>query len=555
LENRTSAEVPLVSQISTETTLARTEYLLGDEPQWADILSGRAVERAHDESLYKTARDILEGKQPGSVLAITGTAGTGKSTALMSLALRLSGSGIPVLWLDKASEASPFRVKQRVREFQDKMVALAIDDADMYGRELAAMIRDLVPQMQNLLFVFAIRSGKLDQTTGPVHAHAGLKVLEHVVPFLTDSDIDALIAVLEKNNRLGLLTGAARSARREAFQKQAGRQLLVAMIQVTSGENFDKKAQDEYVELEPGQKYPYALIAVASSLRHSITRDEILLAQGDHHEEALIALERLTARHLIIFSPSHLDYRCRHRMIAERVFEKIKEGGELAEVLVGLAWALATKCGEILDRHSRTGKFLIRIINHEFLLSTVGVNVARDFYTKLEPVLRNDYHYWLQRGSLEVEKGDIRKAENFLGAARSLGSGDYRVDTEFAYMLMRKAWESPADLHADEYLNAGVEELEAVIESAAKLSEYPFHVLGSQGLAWTRRCLWDKDARRGFLEKLLETLEAGLTLHPISQSLFRLRDDIKKELLLTVVPQGTENQMPLPMSMDTGETT
>jgi SIR2-like protein/uncharacterized protein DUF815 len=532
-ESRPSTPVPLVSQILDDLPAMHTEYLLGDEPQWVDLLSGKAIERAHDEALVDTATQILEGKLPTTALALTGTAGTGKSTALMSLALKLSGSGVAVIWVDKESEAGPMRMRQRVREFKDKVV-LAIDDADMYGRELLALLHDLVPHTPNFLFAFAVRAGKLDQITSAIRGHGDFKVQEHVVPPLTDGDIDSLIDVLDKHKRLGILTGASPEQRRDAFRKQAGRQLLVAMIQATSDEHFEKKAQDEYLELEGAQKYPYALIAVATALRYSLTKDEILLAQGDAHEAALVALDRLTARHLVIFNPRRADYQCRHRVIADLVFDKVKEQGELSEVLTGLAWALATKSGTI-ERHSRTGRFLIRIINHEFLMNTIGFMTARDLYTRLEAILGGDYHYWLQRGSLEVESGDIRKAENFLGAARSLGGGDFRVDTAYGYMLMRKAVDTASDLHAEEYLNAGIEELESVIERSGQYSSHSYHVLGSQGIAWVHRCGWTTDKKRAFLSRLVEAVEEGLEHHPTSQDLFRLRDDLKREVLLTVV--------------------
>jgi Mrp family chromosome partitioning ATPase len=535
-ESRPPEPVRLVSQILDDLPAIQTEYLLGDQPQWADLLNGKAIERAHDDALLKTANAILNGESLATALALTGTAGTGKSTALMSLALKLSGSGIPVVWVDKDTEAGPTRMRQRVREFPEKVV-LAIDDADMYGRELNNLLRDLVPHTPNFLFVFAVRAGKLDQITTVMRAHEDMKIQEHVVPPLTDGDIDSLIDVLDKNHRLGLLTGKNPEQRRDAFRRQAGRQLLVAMIQATSDENFEKKAQDEYNELEQTQKYPYALIAVTTALRYSLTKDEILLAQGDAHEEALVALDRLTARHLVFFNPQRADYQCRHRVIADIVFGKLKEQGELSEVLVGMTWALATKSG-VIDRYSRTGRFLIRLINHEFLMSTIGMMTARDLYTKLEGVLGGDYHYWLQRGSLEVESGDIRKAENFLGAARSLGEGDFRVDTAYGYMLMRKAVDTHSDIHAEEYLNAGIELLEDVIDRSGAHNSHPYHVLGSQGIAWVHRCGWTTDKKRAFLSRLVEIVERGLEQHPTSQDLFRLRDDLKKEVLMTVVSKN-----------------
>src|SRR6267378_380549 len=334
-EGHASGIIPLVSQLAAENPHLQTEYLLGDEPQWADILSGRAIERSHDHALLALSEGIFDGKKPSTALAISGTAGTGKSTALMSLALKLSGGGTPVLWIDTDSEITPAKMRATVRSAHDKIV-LAIDDADLYGRELVNLLADLVPDSKDFLFVFATRSSKLDAITSAVRGVPHLDIQEHVVPPLNDADIDGLIAVLEKSKRLGILTGASAEARRQAFRIQAGRQLLVAMIQATSGENFERKAQEEYLGLEGAQRYAYALIAVATALRHTLTKDEVLLAFGDSHEEALVALERLVAHHLTVAQPPRGEYRCRHRVIADLVFDKIKELGELNEALAGL---------------------------------------------------------------------------------------------------------------------------------------------------------------------------------------------------------------------------
>ena len=43
------------------------------------------------------------------------------------------------------------------------------------------------------------------------------------------------------------------------------------------------------------------------------------------------------------------------------------------------------------------------------------------------------------------------------------------------------------------------------------------------------------DKKRAFLSRLVEVVEEGLEHHPTSQDLFRLRDDLKREVLLTVV--------------------
>ena len=533
-EGRTSETVPLVSELAAERPSAQTEYLLGEEPQWSDVLSGRAIERSNDRDLLNLAEEILEGrKQPGT-LAITGTAGTGKSTALMSLALRLTGMGIPVLWLDKDSNVALTRIREKVRDKSGKL-ALAIDDADVYGRDLIALLRTLVPRSPEFLFALAVRSGRLDEITSALAASGDVAIYEHVVPPLTDDDIDSLIAVLDQYNRLGILKGRSHEERRKLFREQAGRQMLVAMIQATSGENFERKAHDELTQLQGTQRYIYSLISLSSSLRNYLTRDEIVIACDESREDAMPSLERLAARHLVTANPPTYNYRARHRVIADLVVDKLIEIRELKDVFLGLAWACAAKVNPFLDRKSRVRKFLSSVMNHDILLRMIGVMDARDFYAEIENVLNWDYHYWLQRGSLEVEAGDIRLAENFLGAAYSIASGDYRVQTAYAYMLMRKAWESPHGHGALATLTKGIDMLHEVIENWGTESSYPFHVLGSQGLAWARRGPLSREEKRAFLQDVLELLDRGIKLHPGRRNLVQLRADLYREYLMTAV--------------------
>jgi SIR2-like domain len=530
-----SGPLLLASQAASENPSLQTEYLLGEEPHWSDVISGRAIERSHDEDLSKVAHEILEGRRTKAALAVTGTAGTGKSTALMSLALRLSGAGIPVLWLDKDSDVSLARVRDYVGSKSGKL-ALAIDDADLYGRQLVTLLCDLVTHNDQFLFVFAIRSGKVDEIVSAIQQKDTLEVYEHVVPPLTDEDIEGLIGVLDKHNRLGKLKGASDQERRRAFKEQAGRQMLVAMIQATSSsDNFEKKAHNELTELSGAQRYVYSLASVASSMRQYLTRDEIVLASADFSEEALSALERLTARHLIVGNPPTYRYRSRHRVIADLVLDKLQELKELKDVLAGLSWAIATKISPSVDRRDRLRKFLTALSNHAFLRRLIGIMDARDLYRELEKILSWDYHYWLQRGSLEVEAGDIKLADNFLSAAYSMAEGDYRVQTAYAYMLMRKAWESPQEVNSASSLARGVEILRDAISTSGGVSPYPFHVLGSQGLAWVHRAALTRDEKRGFLRDLIANLELALRLHPRKDDLVRLKEDVEKEWLLTTV--------------------
>ncbi|HOC43245.1 MAG TPA: SIR2 family protein [Thermoanaerobaculales bacterium] len=541
LESRTRLSgrvtIPLVSQVSAVRPTLETEYLIGAEPHWSDLLTGRAIQRLDDGSLYEQALGILRTEGKATALAVTGTAGTGKSTALMRLVLSLSSTGIPVLWVDRDSEASPALMRKQVHE-TDGPLALAIDDADVYGRQLINLIRDLVPNRDRFLFTFAMRANKLDQVSTSIGQSGEVELLEHAIPNLTDTDIDELIATLDRHNRLGVLKGAGPEERRRAFREQAGRQLLVAMIQATSGRRFEEKVHDELAGLDGDQRYVYSLVSLASSLRHYLCRDEVIVACGDRRLEGLEALDRLTGRHLLVAFPPAYRYRARHRVVANLVVEKLQSEGGLGDVVRGLAFAAGSKVSPAGPRSGRLWRLVATVLSHDYLLRVLGTMDARSVYEEVESLLNFDYHYWLQRGSLEVESGDVALAENFLNQARSIAPDNHKVDTEFAYMLMRRAYEQPGAPDAQETIEEAVQLLENVITSRGD-DPYPYHVLGSQGLAWSRRANLGQSQRRRFLESIVAQVDHGSRAHPQESDLRQLLGDLRREILMTTVADSS----------------
>ena len=129
------------------------------------------------------------------------------------------------------------------------------------------------------------------------------------------------------------------------------------------------------------------------------------------------ALER---EHLII-PPGEL-LTLRHRVVAERAVSYFRESRQLAAPITGLAFSLAAGAPPGPLRQNRPGRLLIRIFNHDWLLQVLtsgsddeaDIAQIREVYETVESLLTNDYHYWLQRGSLETERGRIDLAKNFL---------------------------------------------------------------------------------------------------------------------------------------------
>ena len=218
-------------------------------------------------------------------------------------------------------------------------------------------------------------------------------------------------------------------------------------------------------------------------------------------------------------------------MIAEELTRHVEFRQWFAPMLEGIIFAFANSVNPSLTKSDRRWRRLIRFINHDYLIRLLSVEDVRSTYERIESVLNWDYHYWLQRGSLEVEIGDLSLATNFLDQARSLASGDRLVENEYAYLLMKKAASDPWSSGAAEMFNDGYGMLEALIRSNGRRSPHPYHVLGSQVLAWVRRAPLPPSEKIRLLNSTLARVTEGVRAHPKSNDLLRLREDVQRELL------------------------
>jgi SIR2-like domain len=498
------------------------EFLLGREPDWRDLTHGFAVQREFEADI---PRQIEAGSL--QVLVVTGTAGTGKSTTLMRFALAESAAGKSVYWLDANTGLRAWEVRKAVRDVG--LEVLVVDDADAFGDGTAELLADFVTDNSKIVVVASIRSTRYERLQVGKQL-SKIRSGQITIPNLVDQDIDLLLDALTRAKRLGQLRGKTREERIALFRERAGRQLLVAMIEVTSGERFEEKIDRECRELGPELGLLYAELAVATSYREYLTRDELLLATGGNPADVLSRLDSLLRQHLVLQRSTGLTLR--HRVVADHAMSYFREQGQLVAPLQGLAFALATKAHPGSQRNTREMRFVRRLISHERLIRLIGHRRAQSVYEGIEDLLAWDYHYWLQRGSLEVEEGDLRLAQNFLGQAYAMAENDHRVQTEWAYMNLKRAAQEPTDPDSRTRADTAMAELEAAIAIRGRKDSYPYHILGSQGLRWSRRGPLSREERKQILNRLRSVVQEGVKNYPFARDLAQLHADLTKEALL-----------------------
>jgi hypothetical protein len=447
----------------------------------------------------------------------------------MRFGLARQAAGEDVRWVNLAAEVSIPRLRAAIRESEADVVLF--DDAEAFGNQAGPFLAEVARENEGLLLASAVRASRYESLRLETHL-AEVPFAQVTIPHLEDQDIELLLGSLQRAQRLGQLRGKTREEQIDAFRREAGRQLLVAMIEVTSGERFEEKVDRECRDLEPQTALLYAVVAIATAQRQFLTRQEVVLAAGND-PEALNRLQGLTNQHLLTMTSGN-QVRVRHRVIANRALDYFRRQRQLAEPIRGLMFALATGIDRARYPRGRQGSLLVRLMNHDWLIRNLPADRegTRSAYDAIEDLVAWDYHYWLQRGSFEVETGDLQLAQNLLEQARALAPQDYKVQTEWGYMAIKRAAQNPADVQSRDRVEEAFVELEDAVTRRGHMDSYPAHVMGSQGLSWVRTAPLTRDEKLGVLARLRGVVDSALEHHPASGDLRQLSRDLEQEYLL-----------------------
>ena len=509
---------------------ATEEYLLGAEPTWSDVVGNRVANLGCFDELWDQICDMRSRSSGRHFLIVTGTAGTGKSSAMMVTAMRLEADGVPVAWIDSNSFYARHGFRTALGR-ESNLGALFINDADIYDRGLSSMVMDAITANPRLLVVCEMRSAKIDRTVVR-HELADIRPLEFTMSGLADGDIDAILDVLDREHRLGRLKGVNRDERRRIFQAQAGRQLLVAMHYATHGRDFGEKAKDELKQMSPDQQVLYGLICVASAYRFALRQDDVGIACADQDSSWLQTLDSLVRRKLILPYRKGM-YRARHRMIGQFVLESLREEGRLHYIVAKLVKIGATKTTQFTDRQAVHARLLRTFLNHNFM-QEIDLMHARQIYSDFEDALSWNYHYWLHRGALELETDNLDLAENFLHQAKAIYPGGVFIDNELAYLSFKKANRHPGNSDSAELVQGAIDTLNDIVSRYPDQLGHAYHIMGQQGLVWANHAILDKDKKKEFLHYLKDKAKIAAD-YTRSDMLRTLHKSIQHAILMLAV--------------------
>lgn len=463
------------------------DFLRGHDPTWADVRDERLARLSLHYEVEETISKDLEGTQKRRIRLLRGPSGCGKTATLMSLAFSLHRQGINVGWVDRAVTHDISALTQEALDLGLDVVV--IDDVDIFGDRAAEVLMEYNREGECCVLA-AVRT-----TRQSTVQHARETIWMDLEERLAEEDIGKLVDTLEREGLLGELQGrSTREGRVDALARMSESRLLPALVEVVTGEQFAERIGSEFDQLESRAQQMYAAVSLLGCSEfyeaRSVRREELLQMSfaPEAYADGQAALLTLLDQKLVVRVDQGGEVAARHRTISDAVVGILKNGhsGLLCDVVEGAlgiyAWRGRHASGSYVDRRK-----MIRLLSHTFL-GAIGLapGEVRRIYESVQGTLGADYHYWLQRGSYETEKGELDRAKSYLEAAASCegGDDDFKVQTALALVRLRVGQANPSEPTESKSALKAMYKLEELGRTHGRNSPHTFSVLLREGPEW-----------------------------------------------------------------------
>ena len=312
---------------------------------------------------------------------------------------------------------------------------------------------------------------------------------------------------------------------------------MVAMYTATHGRRFEEKVGDELQSMNSLQKSIYGTICVASAYRLYLRKEDIAIAFSEHGNTWLSELNKLESRKMIL-KKRYDAYSGRHRIVDQFVFDALRHTGELFSITKLLIKIGASKTTPNTPKSSQVYRLLRVFTNHNFIKNAVGPDVGREIYNEFEEYLEWSSHFWLHRGALELEENIFDRAELFLKTARGIDRVDPFIDTELAYLDLKKALKEPSKIDTSTSVKNAIDTLDQVCIKQPSYSPHACHILGSFALEWVDIAINDPLEKSRFLNEMINRVSNAKKHENEQKFLDNLTADLKRKLLQLAVKEN-----------------
>ncbi len=502
----------------------RSAYLLGANPTWNDIHSNLDIPRTITNEIYGDIYNYCIDKTENraqKVVSLSGTAGSGKSTIIKRLGLRLSRNGITVFISYSDTLAKPHQLFD-VLEAINETVVLIFDNSALMMHQINTLITQFAQLKFPPVILLSIRSNQVNSLNSLIDTDV-VDFVHYRTPNLDDEEIKLLISKLDENNLLSRLKGMSDPQRFKEFKNRAKKQILIAMKEATNGMPFNKIIENEFDEINPLEARTLCIcIALNTELGFYNTKQDFVGFSKVSHNESLNFLDNTLAGTLMRIGDNDEKFMIRHRILADFMIKHCADISILKDAYIRVLSVLAPELVNS-DTYNRKFNLYKSFINHKILYFRFRENIeqARDVYDSLVSHFEYDAHFWLQYGSLEIEGegGDLNLAENYINSAESLAPNSDYIQNAKCSLYYKLSTSQNSYTVALEYKNRADELSNELINRIGDKEPYIYHIHCKGRYYFIQKWIRDKGVKAEKLNELKKIITIAGSKHPRDKKL------------------------------------
>ena len=512
----------------------------GEDVGWGALEAKFDVpRRVSDDILSESVISEIEDEPEGGaqLVLIKGPAGNGKTIALRRIAWDAANDYDKfVLFLKDTGAIDPVAIAE-ISERTNRRLFLFVDRCALHHDEILELFLAAKREKHSITIITAEREHEWHTYCGALNE---LPRQDYSIRYLSEKEIHSLLEKLDQYNCLGVLGNVSYEERFRAFYEHAGRQLLVALHELTSGRSFEEIVNDEYNRIIPAEaRYLYLDVCSLNRFAVPVRAGSISrisnISFSDFKERLFDPLSNVVHN---FYDPNVRDYvyTARHPHVGTIVFETVldtaeKKFDQMIRILGGLNLAFSTD--NIAFRE---------IIRSAGVIDAFpSVELAHRFYDQAIKVTGGLSEYVFQQAAifeLNHDGGTLGRAYQMLKSAIELAPHDPSIQHTYANLRRRQALVAKTELEANTFRQEAREILNR-LKRRKNSQVYEFHTLAQisldelqEALAYRVEEAADNAERRigDLVTEAEDALQVGLQRFPDSSHLHALEANFHEML-------------------------
>ena len=454
------------------------EFYRGYDDGWGCIVQNLDARRTFSDSVLVDAVLLEEEeRQPAELFMLKGPGGNGKTVSLKRIAWEAGVEYNKLVLFPDGAAGLNIEPLLEIHRLTGERIFLFVDRVALVRNELNDLMREAQRRAIPISVIGAERDNEWNIYCEQLEPFVRQ---EFPVQYLNEGEIRALLVLLELHNSLGSLRELSFEDRVKKFVEIAGRQLLVALHELTQGKPFEEIVVDEYQRIEPElARNLYLDICALHQFGAPVRAGLISRASGIRFEqfqrEFLQPLENVV--HVVEDSPHRdVQYRSRHQHVAEIVFYRILTSAEDRYDL------LARLLKAINVGYSSDNETFSRLIKGRGIAEVFpNVDLGRLFYDRVEAAVPDSSFLLHQRAVFEIQHrdGSLEYAEAVIARASELNPKSQSIRHTQAEIARRMANATDDPLLKQSLRRTARDKLS---KTTGYTSEYDFYTLGRLSL-------------------------------------------------------------------------